>query len=115
MSNASVTTSRRGALVGALRAVPALMGAAIVAGPLTASAADPDPIFAAIEEHRALVAWTNERGTDEDELERRTAIEDEKRDQLIEIAPATLAGACALLMHIIKVEAIFINDDTRSM
>jgi hypothetical protein len=115
MSNASVTTPRRGALVGALRAVPALMGAAIVAGPLTASAAEPDPIFAAIDEHKALDAWTNERGTDEDEVERRTAIADKKRDELIEIAPTTLAGACALLMHIVETAALFIEDDTPSM
>ena len=47
--------TRRAALSGALAAIPALAGAAIVATPSLALAANPDPIFAAIEWHRE--AW----------------------------------------------------------
>jgi hypothetical protein len=97
-------------------ALATLGGAAIFVAASGLAAATPvDPIFAAIAEHKALCAWAEERGISDEEVEYRTPICDEKMDELIDLAPTTLAAACALLMHIAESEAVFLDHDTPIM
>jgi len=114
--------SRRAALAGALRAVPALAGAAAVAGVSMASAANPDPIFAAIERHKKAwrvfsdccdltdnVAAENEgrivTEADEAAYEAANDAEYEARDVLFQTPAETVAGVRAFIEHYIEYDA----------
>lgn len=100
-SQHNINTSRRRFLASA----PA---AALLAG----SVALPDPIFAAIHEHRRLVDDANERGTSDEEAYRRSSAECEYlRDVLLDVEPTTLAGACALLIYIVDDAEPFKDSD----
>jgi hypothetical protein len=100
--------SRRGVL-GALASVPAL------AVPAVAIAEPVDPIFAAIEKHRAacsaLVAVMGDCenwvfvGMPEDKAEKDT------RSAMLETVPTTLAGMGAMLKYIADVRELFGPDE----
>jgi hypothetical protein len=116
----SAPLSRRAALAGALAAVPALAGAARSASPPMASTAD--PIFAAIERHKAACDdFTAASGrtdpvaarragrvvtsADEAALEAAWERESEALEGLGAALPVTVAGARALIMHIIAYDS----------
>jgi hypothetical protein len=109
MPNATALPKSRRSALATLGGVAALA----VCAPLPSCA--PDPVIAALDEHRVLHHWSNERGIDEDETARRAAIVDQKRDELIALAPTTMAGACALLMRIAESEAFFLESDDPMM
>jgi hypothetical protein len=60
-----------------------------------------DPILALIEEHRRAIAYTNERGTTDDETARRVSLEDDVLWRLVQTEPPTLASAQLLLHYIV--------------
>ena len=109
--------SRRAALAGAFRALPAIAGVAALAGPSTASPAD--PIFAAIQRHKE--AWrafgevcsitdtvaAREEGrevTAADEAVHEAASDAEyaARDELFQSPAQTAAGMRAFIEHYIE-------------
>jgi hypothetical protein len=82
--------SRRAILAGAA-AVPALALPAVAASDST----NPDPIFAAIDAHRAAVNDINLQEED-DEIDRHADIESEVLGHLLGVTPTSLAGVLGL-------------------
>jgi hypothetical protein len=71
-----------------------------------------DPVYAAIKEHQRLLDWANEPGAGDDETARRADIEQNYLyGVVVDTEPTTAIGACALLIHVAKAEAVFFNDD----
>lgn len=114
--------SRRSALVASLSAVPAFAGMAIIARPSLASAGNSDPVFAAIERHKA--AWRafgvacdltdTVRAEKEDRVvteadeavyEAANEAEREARDAVFATPAQTPAGLRALIEHYIEYDA----------
>jgi hypothetical protein len=93
----STTTTRRALVTG-------LAGAtAVAATGLPAGAAEPDPIYAGIERHRAALAEVErqEAGIDlPDAVEEAYADEGEAITDLVRTTPTTVAGCAALLRHL---------------
>jgi hypothetical protein len=114
--------SRRAALSGALVTVPGLAAVAALSGPSTAFAANPDPIFAAIERHKK--AWRTFSATcdltdnvlaekegrivteaDEAIYEAASDAEHEARAALFNTPAQTAAGMRAFIEHHIEYDA----------
>jgi hypothetical protein len=89
-------------LVGKAGAVTAVTAALATGLKASAALAGPtkDPLFALLEAHRRAFAYANEKGTSEEECDRRVDLEDEALWRLAEIEPTTIAGARAMLEHI---------------
>lgn len=120
-ANSQSTTSRRNVLIGT--AAAAILPATVVAG----AVAEPDPIFAAIEAHKAawfefarLDNWLfdreNELSLDKPvwakveaeygpERDRLWSVHQDKAFDLLDTAPATMAGVIALLDYVERVNA----------
>ena len=124
----SKSTLTRRALVASTAAMPA---AAALGLPVAQAAAEPDPIFAAIEAHRKAREefaarnayadklegeWFKQRSSSADRDEARDAASEvelrasEKTDDvasiLASVEPTTIAGVCALLTYYADVEVI---------
>jgi hypothetical protein len=70
-------------------------------------ATEPDPIFAAIEQHRLVRAAAYDGEHDpSDEISDR---EEELLQELGKIEPTTIAGAAALLSYMVDVEGYFVD------
>jgi hypothetical protein len=93
----TTTTSRRAILAGAA-SLPALN--------IPAQAAQPDPIFAAIERHRAARAvwWESPDGETNEEsenrLDRAGGAAEQTLADVLSTKPTTIAGCVALLRHV---------------
>jgi hypothetical protein len=63
-----------------------------------------DSIFAAIEEHKALIASANERGLSEDEVAIRSDLADVAWWAMIDATPETINGAAELAKYVAEIE-----------
>ena len=106
------THSRRAILAG-IAAMPALAAPAL-------ALSGPDPIFAAIETHRATWADLSARCSALDaadtpeaeaELSRIMAVDNEAAGELADAKPVTLAGAIALLRHSVEFSEEYAFED----
>jgi hypothetical protein len=97
----STQLNRRAVLAGAA-ALPAVSVPALVAG------ADPDPIFAAIEAHRAARKRLDTEAFDDaddcPEWHEANDATDRAAADLAETKPVTIAGAAALMRYIVEIE-----------
>jgi hypothetical protein len=69
-----------------------------------------DPIFALIKGHKASLSQG--AGVPDEEFNRLVAIEEKKLQKLARTEPKTLAGARALLIHVARTEACYINGES---
>jgi hypothetical protein len=92
------TSTRRAILIGAA-AVPALS--------LPVIAAEPDPVFAAIERHRIAETAFRGSGQSDDELNERGSMSWKLYCELLATGPTTVAGCSALSRHIEAYEAYY--------
>jgi hypothetical protein len=115
----SKSHSRRAVLTG-IATAPALAGSTLTLAGATALSLRPDPIFAAIERHRATWAELNTRcsalsdaGTPEAEaeLDRIMDADGEAAGELAGTEPMTLAGAIALLRYVAECDDYSFEDE----
>jgi hypothetical protein len=108
----NTTTSRRALLAGAPAVAAAALAGSNALAIAEAKAAEVDPIFAAIERHRAAEEVGNSRCSALDEAGTAEAEEElgalydaigTAEDELRETEPTTIAGAVALLRYVARV------------
>ena len=78
--------------------------------PAAALAAEPDPIFAAIEKHRAATKVVVDT-KDEEDLVDACHVQDDAAEEMVSVEPTTLAGVMTLLRYVTEHDVAFSHQD----